>query len=55
MRFAAIEMIRYGAHEQRRMEFVSRAPDLHLVVGSNAAGKSTMLRAFGDLLFGVGP
>ena len=54
MRFAEIDLVRYGPHEARRIVFGPACLDMHLVVGPNAAGKSTMLQAFGDLLFGIG-
>lgn len=53
MRISRLELIRYGGYADRVLEFGSGEPDLHLVVGPNEAGKSTMLQAIGDMLFGI--
>lgn len=54
MRFEALELIRYGGYADHRIAFGSgHGTDLHLIVGPNEAGKSTMLQAIGDLLFGM--
>jgi uncharacterized protein YhaN len=53
MRISRLELIRYGGYADRVLEFGSGGPDLHLVVGPNEAGKSTMLQAIGDMLFGI--
>jgi uncharacterized protein YhaN len=52
MRLARLDLERYGAYEGRRLDFGAGAPDLHLIIGPNEAGKSTLLAAIGDLLFG---
>ena len=57
MRFERLELTRYGAYEGRALDFGAKAPgdgrpDLHLIIGPNEAGKSTLLAAIGDLLFG---
>ncbi|MEX5631624.1 AAA family ATPase [Parafrankia sp. FMc2] len=48
MRIRALGLERYGAFEDRRIEFGS---GLTLVVGANEAGKSTTLEALSDLLW----
>ncbi|OAA28157.1 hypothetical protein UG55_1006130 [Frankia sp. EI5c] len=48
MRIRALGLERYGAFENRRVEF---GPGLTLVVGANEAGKSTTLDALADLLW----
>lgn len=53
MRFRTLELQRYGGFADRVIDFGDGAVDLHLVVGPNEAGKSTMLEAIGDLLFGI--
>lgn len=53
MRFRTLELVRYGGFANRVIEFGDSAVDLHLVVGPNEAGKSTMLSAIGDFLFGI--
>ncbi len=52
MRFRRLELIRYGAYADRALDFGDGRPDLHLIVGPNEAGKSTLLSAIEDLLFG---
>jgi uncharacterized protein YhaN len=51
MRFNRLDILRYGALTDRRLEF---RPDarLHVVYGPNEAGKSSALSAISDLLFG---
>ncbi|MEM6848743.1 MAG: AAA family ATPase [Pseudomonadota bacterium] len=54
MRIAALDLVRYGGFEDRRLEFpapAKGAADLHLIVGPNEAGKSTLRRALADALF----
>lgn len=53
MRFQSLDLVRYGGFADRAIAFGSGQPDLHLVMGPNEAGKSTMLEAIGDLLFGI--
>ena len=53
MRFRRLELKRYGGFADREIDFGDGSVDLHLVVGPNEAGKSTMLQAIGDLLFGI--
>jgi uncharacterized protein YhaN len=53
MRFRTIELVRYGGFADRTIDFGDGTIDLHLVVGPNEAGKSTMLTAIGDFLFGI--
>ena len=53
MRFKTLDLVRYGAFADRRIDFGNGAIDLHLVVGPNEAGKSTMLAAISDFLFGI--
>ena len=54
MRFRRLDITRYGAFCDRSLDFGGGDRDLHLVVGANEAGKSTMLSAIGDLLWGMG-
>ncbi|MGH3568751.1 MAG: AAA family ATPase [Pseudonocardia sp.] len=49
MRIASLTLERYGAYEHRRLAF---GPGLTLVTGPNEAGKSTLLDALSDLLWG---
>ena len=56
MRLNRLDLTRYGKFTDRTIDFGPRpdgAPDLHVVYGANEAGKSTLLAAFLDLLFGI--
>lgn len=54
MRFRTFELVCYGAYADRTFDFGTTGADgdLHLIFGPNEAGKSTLLSAVGDLLFG---
>lgn len=52
MRFRKLDLVRYGGFADRSFAFGDGATDLHLIVGPNEAGKSTLLEAISDLLFG---
>lgn len=51
MRFDRLDLLRYGSLSDRSIPFRPDAK-LHIVYGPNEAGKSTLLRALSDLLFG---
>jgi uncharacterized protein YhaN len=51
MRIERLDLIRYGRFTDCSVDF--SAPGLHLVVGPNEAGKSTMRDAVADLLYGI--
>ena len=53
MRIRRLDLIRYGRFTDQELELPAVAPDLHIVVGPNEAGKSTVLSAIEDLLFGI--
>jgi uncharacterized protein YhaN len=53
MRFYRLDLIKYGKFSDRSVEFPATKQDLHLIVGSNEAGKSTLRSAIVDLLFGI--
>ena len=53
MRIASLELARYGHFTDRVLEFPEGARDFHVVFGANEAGKSTVLAAIEDLLFGI--
>lgn len=56
MRLDRLELTRYGRFTDRVIDFgtaVPGQPDLHIVFGVNEAGKSTLLSAWLDLLFGI--
>ncbi len=52
MRFAELELLRYGHLEDCHLRFAGDQADLQIVFGANEAGKSTIMAAIGDLLFG---
>ncbi len=53
MRIRRLELLRYGHFTDASLDLAPRAVDMHIVVGSNEAGKSTVREALGDLLFGI--
>lgn len=53
MRIRRLDLVRFGHFTDLRLDFPSAEPDLHIVVGPNEAGKSTVLEALEDLLFGI--
>ena len=53
MRIKRLDLIRYGRFTDASLKMPEGQPDIHLVVGPNEAGKSTMMEALGDLLFGI--
>lgn len=55
MRISRLELLRYGRFTDAVLDFAVRSPDMHIVFGANEAGKSTVLSAIEDLLFGIPP
>ena len=56
MRLRRLDLTRYGRFTDRSLDFGAAEPgrpDLHIVHGPNEAGKSTLLNAWLDLLFGI--
>lgn len=53
MRLLSLDLLRWGPFSDLRLDFSNPARALHLVVGSNEAGKSTTLRAITGLFFGI--
>ncbi|XWN33811.1 MAG: AAA family ATPase [Devosia sp.] len=56
MRLAHLNAVRYGRFEGRSVDFPNPCdgePDLHVVVGANENGKTTLKNALMDVLFGV--
>lgn len=53
MRFDALHLPAFGPFTDLRLEFPAAEADLHLIYGANEAGKSSLLRAIGDLLFEI--
>lgn len=51
MRIEHLELSRYGCFTDRVLDL--SGPGVHLIVGPNEAGKSTIRRAFADLLYGI--
>ncbi len=52
MRLRRIDLIRYGCFTGASVDLPRANPDMHIVVGPNESGKSTVLRSIEDLLFG---
>lgn len=53
MRLAQLDLTRYGHFTDRSLRFPKTAVDLHLIVGPNEAGKSTLRQAVLDLFYGI--
>lgn len=53
MRIQELNLIRYGKFTDRKLAFPASSQDIHLVVGPNEAGKSTVRSAISDWLFGI--
>ncbi len=53
MRIRELKLIRYGKFTDRSLELPLKERDIHLIVGPNEAGKSTVRTAIGDWLFGI--
>lgn len=53
MRIRELKLIRYGKFTDRLLSLPQQAKDIHLIVGPNEAGKSTVRSAIGDWLFGI--
>ncbi len=53
MRIRELKLIRYGKFTDRHLSLPQQARDIHLIVGPNEAGKSTVRSAIGDWLFGI--
>ena len=57
MRISRLDLTRYGCFTNQSIAFKVRQvgnSDLHVIYGRNEAGKSTLLNAYMDLLFGIG-
>ena len=52
MRIRELRLLRYGKFTDRLLTLPHASQDIHIVVGANEAGKSTMRRALSDWLFG---
>jgi len=53
MRFDRMLIPAFGPFTNLDLKFPDQGGDLHVIYGSNEAGKSSLLRAFRDLLFGI--
>lgn len=53
MRFERLFIPAFGPFTDLDLSFPANGVDLHVIYGSNEAGKSSLLRAFRDLLFGI--
>ncbi len=53
MRFQRLSIPAFGPFTNLELSFPSTGHDLHVIYGENEAGKSSLLRAIRDLLFGI--
>lgn len=53
MRFDSLQIPAFGPFTDFRLDFPESEHDLHLIHGPNEAGKSSLLRAIRDLLYGI--
>lgn len=53
MRFKRLQIPAYGPFTNLELKFPSNDHDFHVIYGENEAGKSSLLRAIRDLLFGI--
>lgn len=53
MRFERLHIPAFGPFTDLALHFPVAGGDLHVIYGPNEAGKSSLLRAFRDLLFGI--
>lgn len=53
MRFDRLHIPAFGPFTNLDIKFTAEGGDLQVIYGSNEAGKSSLLRAFRDLLFGI--
>jgi len=55
MRIKKLELSAFGPFSGCRIDFAGECPGLHIIYGSNEAGKSSCLRALKSLFFGIPP
>lgn len=53
MRFQRLQIPAFGPFTNFDLRFSDQPSDLHVIYGANEAGKSSLLRAMRDLLFGI--
>ncbi|MSU34248.1 MAG: hypothetical protein EXS36_03890 [Pedosphaera sp.] len=53
MRFQRLQIPAFGPFTNLDLQFPNSPGDLHIIYGANEAGKSSLLRAIRDLLFGI--
>lgn len=53
MRFHRLDIPAFGPFTDLQLSFPATGGDLHVIYGENEAGKSSLLRAIRDLLFGI--
>ena len=53
MRFQRLQVPAFGPFTNLDLQFLNQPSDLHVIFGANEAGKSSLLRAIRDLLFGI--
>lgn len=53
MRFERLQIPAFGPFTDLELSFPAQPSDLHIIYGDNEAGKTSLLRAIRDLLFGI--
>ncbi len=53
MRLNRLDLIRFGIFSDHSVDLPTGSADVHVIVGPNEAGKSTVRSAIADLLFGI--
>jgi uncharacterized protein YhaN len=53
MRFDSLQIPAFGPFTQFELQFSNSKEDLHVIYGANEAGKSSLLRAIHNLLYGI--
>ena len=53
MRFQRLQIPAFGPFTNLDLQFPDQPGDFHVIYGPNEAGKSSLLRAIRDLLFGI--
>jgi len=53
VRFQRLQVPAFGPFTNLDLQFLNQPSDLHVIFGANEAGKSSLLRAIRDLLFGI--
>ena len=53
MRFESLRIPAFGPFTNLELTFSAKGGDFHIIYGPNEAGKSSLLRAYRDLFYGI--